>query len=365
MNLKSEQSDQQLAGVKDAATLGVGSQPQPPPTLSAHQTLRQTRSGQFWPPLFLILLLALIGLLATQRDLIGDWLASRSYHPSAAVQKLTQEDTMTAYARRLFYANKPNIEDRSTFNKHCSNTFDQVSVLGCFAGNRQGIYVYAVTDSRLEGIQQVTAAHEMLHQAYERLSATERKRVDTLLLAYSKTVTDPGLKDKIAAYQKTEPHDVVNEMHSVFGTEVSDLPPALEQYYKRYFTNRHSVIQFHAQYQQAFTERTEQIAGYDAQIASLKKQINIDKTNLDAREKALQTQREQLDEYAAGNQIATYNAAVPGFNSQVNAYKALVRQTNTLISQYNTLIDARNAIAVQEQQLQQAIDSHASTTTPQ
>jgi len=272
---------------------------------------------------------------------------------------------MTPYARRLFYANKPQIESRTAFNNHCSNTFDQASVLGCFTGNRQGIYIYDVTDTRLDGIQQVTAAHEMLHQAYERLSGSERTRVDNLLLAYSKTVTDPALKDKLAAYQKTEPHDVVNEMHSVFGTEVATLPPALEQYYRHYFTDRAKITKFHTQYQQAFTARTEQIASYDAQLNSLKKQIGADKATIAAQEKTLQVQRAQLDANTASNQIDAYNAAVPGFNAQVDAYKALVAQTNSLIDQYNKLIDARNSIAVQEQQLQQAIDSHANTATAQ
>lgn len=360
MNAESEQSvSQPPSGADAVVSVPVGARQ---PVASPGEKPKRL-FARLWPPLTLAGLLVVIGLLAWQHDLASDWLVSRGYHPTAAMQALAHDDTMTAYARRLFYVNKPQIEESAAFNKHCANTYDQVTVLGCFVGNRQGIYVYDITDSRLEGIQQVTAAHEMLHQAYERLNVADRKRVDNLLTSYAKTVTDPDLQEKIATYRKTEPHDVVNEMHSVFGTEVSDLPPALEQYYRRYFTDRHNITRLHAQYQQAFTERTEQIASYDAQIAELKQQIDTSKTTVDTQEKALEAQRAQLDALAASDEVSAYNAAVPGFNSRVNAQKALISQTNTLIGQYNELIDARNAIAVQKRQLQQAINSHASATT--
>jgi hypothetical protein len=306
-----------------------------------------------------------MGVLAWQHNLVTDWAVTRGYHPPAAIQSLAQEDTMTAYARRLFYVNKPRIEGRDAFNKRCSSGHDEVAVLGCYTGNRQGIFLYDVTDARLNGIQQVTAAHEMLHQAYDRLGGKERARVDAQLVAYSKTVTDPDLKSKMAAYQKSEPNDIIDEMHSVFGTEVADLPKGLEVYYARYFTNRKEVTQFHDHYQAAFSERTKQIAAYDAQIESLKKQIGTDKASIQSQEKSLQAQRAELNALLSSNQVKAYNDAVASFNAQVTAYKAAITETNRRIGQYNKLIDARNEIAVQEQQLQRAIDSQASSVPAQ
>jgi hypothetical protein len=364
MNSEPESPDTPQPGRENAAlasqVVNAGSPVPTPVVLKLPSLWRRS-----WPVALLLSLLGLGGLLLWQHNLITDWIALRSYSPPATIQKLTQDDTMTSYARRLFYVNKPQIDGRAVFNQNCSNGHDQVTVLGCYAGNRQGIYLYDVTDPRLAGIQQVTAAHETLHQAYDRLSSSDRKHVDDLLTAYAKTITDPGLKAKLAIYQKIEPHDVVNEMHSVFGTEVTNLPPELEQYYTRYFTDRHKITQFHDQYQAAFTQRQQQIDSYTAQIESLRKQIDTDKTAISVQEKALQTQRSQLDAYAASSQITAYNAAVPGFNSQVDAYKALITQTNFLIDQYNKLIDARNAITIQEQQLQQAIDSHATSANKQ
>jgi hypothetical protein len=298
---------------------------------------------------------------ALQRDAILDWLFTRGYHPTAQMSQITSDDRLTAYGKRLLYVNRPLIEGQKSFNEHCTNASDQVVVLGCYTGNRQGIYLYNVTDARLSGIEQVTAAHEMLHQAYDRLGSSERAHIDRLLSAYESQVTDQDIKDQLAAYRKTEPNQVLNEMHSLFGTEVANLPPELEQYYSRYFQDRSKIVAYQQQYMIAFTQRRQQIAAYDAQLDSLKAQIDQKRIKITAEEKTIQTQRTQLNAYLSANQIAAYNAAVPGFNVQVDIYRADIVAANKLVDQYNSIIDQRNAIAIQEQQLQQAINSHAST----
>ncbi len=83
----------------------------------------------------------------------------------------------------------------------------------------------------------------MLHAAYNRLNSADKSRIDNSLQKYYQhTLTDQRIKNIIAAYKKTEPNDLVNEMHSIFGTEVAELPPELETYYKQYFSNRSVVV---------------------------------------------------------------------------------------------------------------------------
>ena len=113
-----------------------------------------------------------------------DWLATRGYEPSSLIATLASDTTMTPYAERLFYANRPEVQDKQAFNQSCTDPSEQVAVLGCFIGNRMGIYLYDVTDERLNGIEQVTAAHEMLHQAYQRLGKKEKTRINGLLQEY-------------------------------------------------------------------------------------------------------------------------------------------------------------------------------------
>lgn len=359
---------EQPAGPLQENSDNAGATPRSYVVEPAHAPLPQPKKrGLSWvgPVLTLVVLVSASAWLALNHDLAGDWLATRGYHAPSDIQQMADDTSMTPYAKRLFYVNKPQVEDRDAFNKECSNDSDQVSVLGCYTGNRQGIFIYNVTDSRLEGIQQVTAAHEMLHQAYDRLSDAERAKVDKMLEDYAKTVTDPELLSKMDAYKKSEPHQLVNEYHSIFGTEVARLPAPLEDYYKQYFTDRAKVTALHDKYQAVFTERTNQIATYDKQLDTLKKQIESDKASIASQEADLKSRRSQLDALLAANNVSDYNAAVPGFNADVSRYKATVSSTNAHIDEYNKIIDARNSIAVEEQQLQQALDSHAATASEQ
>lgn len=312
---------------------------------------------RFWPHALLIAMMVGGGAVWMQHEELLDWAAARNYQPAAAVQNLVNETTMTPYAKRLFYANRPALEGKAEFNAHCTDPSEQVAVLGCYTGNRNGIYLYDVTDERLNGIEQVTAAHEMLHQAYDRLDQGERTRINGLLQSYHDLTATPALKNKIASYNTTEPDHLQNEMHSIFATEALNLPPELEEYYQRYFTSRAQLVAFHQRYQSDFDTRRAQLADYDNRLAVLKTRIDAAKQDLDQREQTLRARRVQLDGYLDANQIETYNAAVPGFNALVVAYRDKLNETNRLVEEFNHLLGERNALAVQERQLEQAIDS--------
>jgi len=312
---------------------------------------------RLWPYVLFILLVVAASVLWFKHDELLDQLVARNYQPSTTITGLVSDTTMTPYAKRLFFANRPVVEGKQTFNSHCTDPSEQVAVLGCFTGNRMGIYLYDVTDERLHGIEQVTAAHEMLHQAFQRLSDSERTRISGLLQEYHDLKASQALKDKIAGYQDSEPSELLNEMHSIFGTEASDLPPELETYYAHYFADRQKVLGFHTQYQSEFDKRRAQIADYDSQLASLKNQIEAQKANIKTQEATLTQRRNQLDAYLAANRIDAYNAAVPPFNALVIAYRNDLKRINGLVDQFNSLLAMRNALAVQERQLEAAIDS--------
>jgi hypothetical protein len=306
----------------------------------------------------LMLAVAAGAALLWRHEQVADWFALHGYTPPSAIARLSRDDTMTSSAQHLFYVNRPLLESRDGFNQHCKNETEQTVVLGCYHGDRQGIYLYSVTDSRLHGVEQTTAAHEMLHQAYERLSAKDRKHIGGLLQDYYKNhLSDDAVKSQIEAYKKAEPDALEDEMHSLFGTEIAHLPAPLENYYKRYFTDRSKVVAFNASYQSEFTKRRAQVTQYDQQLTSLKTRIDTQEKDLDTRQNAIRTKKSQLDQEAAANRIDLYNADVTAYNAMAQAYNRELASTRSLIDQYNGLIEQRNAIAVQEQQLQQALDS--------
>jgi hypothetical protein len=209
-----------------------------------------------------------------------DWVAMRGYEPTADIRQMAEDTTMTAYAERLFYANRPVVEGKASFNKHCTDPSEQVAVLGCFTGNRLGIYIYDVTDKRLAGIKQVTAAHEMLHQAYQRLSKQEKDRIGGLLQEYYDLKASKQLKDKLAGYKQEDPLLLQNEMHSIFGTEAATISAELERYYSQYFGDRQKVISLHHKYQAEFDKRIAQIKAYDKRLTKLQTQIEANKAEL-------------------------------------------------------------------------------------
>lgn len=296
--------------------------------------------------------------LAWRHQDVADWLALRNYQPSDNISRLVSDTSMTSYARKLFYINQPKLEARDAFNQHCTNEVEQSAVLGCYHGNRRGIYLYDVTDTRLQGVEQTTAAHEMLHQAYDRLSEADRKHIDGLLQDYYKKGTlDQIIKNQIEAYKKSEPEALANEMHSLFGTEVTDLPRDLERYYGQYFDDRAKVVAFNNAYQSEFTKRKQQVAAYDRRLQDLKEQIKTKERSLDERQNAIRQKKSELDRQAGSNQVDQYNANVATYNSMAQAYNQELARARELINQYNRLVEERNAIAVQEQQLQQALDS--------
>lgn len=316
------------------------------------------RSGNMAAFITLLIGIAVLAFVWLQRQNIFDWWALRDYTPPTSIASLAVDTTMTDHARKVFYVNKPQILDRTPFNEKCSDHGEQTIVLGCYHGGQRGIYLFDITDQRLVGVQQVTAAHELLHAEYDRLSSKEREHIDGLLEAYyQNSLTDQRIKDVIDSYKITEPHDVVNEMHSIFGTEVSDLPTELEDYYARYFSDRKKIIAYANDYQSEFIGRKNQVTTYDKQLAELKSQITTKQTSLEEQNSNLVAQRSQL-EFLIQSDAKAYNEGAAKFNREVKVYNQSVEELKALVVEHNALVDKRNTIALEQQELSQAIDSH-------
>ncbi len=290
---------------------------------------------------------------------IHDSIRLYGYQAPAEIAELASDTTMNSDSRRLFYVYSPSIEDKDEFNEHCKLS-EFTIVLGCYVGGR-GIYIYNVTDERLDGIKQVTAAHEMLHVAYERLGGSEKDRIDGLLQEALTSVANPRIQTTIEEYRKNGA-DISNELHSIIGTEVRTLTPELETYYSRYFENRSEVVRLSEQYEQAFTELKNRIAEADKTLEALRSQIDSLESEVEAMSKELQSRLAALN---SASSAAEYNAAVPGYNRLVNVYNSKVRQLRKLIERYNALVAERNAIAIEENNLHKAIDSRPDTIETQ
>jgi len=291
------------------------------------------------------------------RQQILDYLALRNYTPNHRVISLADDTSMNSGMRKVFYINHPDLEDKTNFRKNCPST-EQSIVLGCYV-QRDGIFLLDVTDQRLNGVIQVTAAHEALHAQYDRLSRSERTRVNNLTQQFFDQLDDPRIKKTVEQYRSKDPSVVPNELHSILGTEVRHLSPELEAYYGRYFNDRSKIVGYSEKYENIFVSLNDQVDEYDSRLRELKVQIESNQKEIEGLNTELEQQKERLDNLSSSGRTEAYNSAVPQYNAQVNSYNQLIATTRNLINQYNGIVEKRNAIATAEQELIQSIDSNS------
>ena len=312
--------------------------------------------------LFSLAVVAGAAWLVFNRQAVIDFYRLQTYQAPAAVAQLATNNKLTSKGHDLFYESQPEIQDSTAFNQSCS-AHEQTIVLGCYAAQR--IYLYNVTDPRFDGVKEVTAAHEMLHAAYERMSDADRQHVNAMLKPIIEGMKDQRILDLITLYNKEEPGELYNEMHSILGTEYAGLTPELENYYKQYFQDRSVVVGYAAKYQAIFTESKAKLDQYDAQLNAMKPQIDQNNATLKQMQSELQAQSDQLSRYRNQGQIQQYNQLVPSYNDKVAQFNALIDQTKNLVSQYNALVQERNQQAAAQNNLYNNLDSNYQTVQQQ
>lgn len=236
------------------------------------------------------LLLAALSLLAAtllflNRQYVQDQITVWQYQPSAEIQTFVGRSGMNDAGAFYFYASRPSLEEAAAFNAKCDKKEATTAVLGCYDGQR--IFVYNITDKRLDGIRTVTAAHEMLHAAYDRLPQSERENVNALLEKQYETLkNDDDFSERMKFYERTEPGQRDNELHSVIGTEVKNIAPELETYYRKFFADRSKVVALHEKYDAVFTQLKAKANGLTQRLDELSASIEADtaRFNGDARQ---------------------------------------------------------------------------------
>lgn len=294
---------------------------------------------------------------------IFNWYVLQTYTPSQEIVALAENSGMSDGAKNIFYAHVPKLTEKDEFNAACT-TGEESIVLGCYTGfdlnTDTDIYVYNVTKPELAGIKEVTAAHEMLHAAYEQLSASEKKKVDAMVLSMYQKINNPRVKKLVESYQTQNPNDpgvVANELHSILATEVRSLDADLEQYYTRYFSDRSKVVSLSEQYESVFTAKEAEAERLTGEISLRKSEIERLKASLETQNTELNDLSQRMESYLSSGNNSSYNSLVPVYNQKANVYNADLARVNTLIDETNALITQINDNVVQQQELVHSIDS--------
>lgn len=306
-----------------------------------------------------VIFFVIAGWLWFNQQYVVDQIAVWRYEPTGEVTALAERGAMSDRGKFLFYASQPMVEGTQKFNEECDRKEENTAILGCYVGNR--IYIYNVTDARLDGIKEVTAAHEMLHAAYQRLGTAERDKLDVLIEAeYVKLVDDERFKERMAFYARTEPGERDNELHSMIATEVANIAPELEEYYKTYFSDRSKIVKLHDNYQSVFTEIQGRGKELYAKLTELGKTIEAKSAEYNSNVSKLNDDIQSFNDRARGNQFssqAQFSSERAALSRRVDAILALRDSISTSIKQYEDLRTQYNETANQSKQLNDSLDS--------
>lgn len=231
------------------------------------------------------------------------------------VADLVAATTMTDRGRRAFLAATPTIEDRATFATTCGvgkpadvPGASRIHTAGCYVGGR--IHLLAPDRPEARDLLYVVAAHELLHAVYADLAPPERARIDAELEAAR--VGNARLEERLKLYESGP--TLVNEIHSILGSEFDGLSPALEAHYAQFFANRAAVL--------AARHRT--LGVLEDRMDALHAEVD----DLRARMEALEAAPSGIGTF---NQIRLYNDLVERYNAAVGALNALVEEYNARV----------------------------------
>lgn len=295
------------------------------------------------------------------RQYLQDWQIVQSFTPTAEVAAIPERAGMSKEGKFLFYASRPTISDASEFNNQCARRETSAAILGCFDG--ANIYLYHVENVELDGITEVTAAHEMLHAAWSRLGDREKERLEAHLeKVYDRVKTDE-LEERMAYYERQQPGERINELHSILATEVTTLDDVLEKHYARYFTDRQLIVSLHEKYATIFNTLKSQSESLRQEIAILLEALNADITAHNAAVTKLEAEilahngRASDVDNTNGEAVRLYNQA----QASLMARRAQLGQEEAALArrqdEYQQKVQAYNKLVVRSETLTDSMDS--------
>ena len=309
--------------------------------------------------LFSFLALSAATFIILNKQYVIDQVNVWQYKPNSRAEELIDRTGFNDHGRFLFYASRPSIEDPEHFNQECQKKEAGSSVLGCYSGKR--VYVYNVKDERLDGVKVVTAVHETLHAAYDRLSEKEKNEVNKMVeKEFKRHSDDAELQARMGYYKRNQPGTRDNELHSILGSEYPNLIPELEEYYKRYFKDRNMVVKEHEKYSGRINNIKNQYEDSRKRLEDMSRRINAESKVYKDKVSQLNADVDNFNERALGGKFSSQNEFNARRDSliyrsdQIENMRQRLQDESKEYEQerqkYNSLVDESN-------QMMQALDS--------
>lgn len=311
-----------------------------------------------WKWFVLLIVVVLVTLIVFNRDWIKDFWRGLSYKPSTEMAQIRDKLDLTSQGEFLFNASQPVLNESEDFNEICRFEKDEENaVLGCY--REENIYVYNIEDSELDGIRELTAAHELLHAVWARMGESERMNyADSLseVLKQNKEI----LEDELGTYDSNEQKE---ELYVRAGTEIKKLPNDLEKHFATIFKNQDKVVDYYNKYISVFNNLKAEMEGLMAEMNRL--QGVIDEKTVFYEQRANQLNAE-IVEFNNCAEMAGCFTSQWAFYQRRNALIAeqaeterLYDEINSLIDEYNINVEKYNQDVISNKKLNQKINSAA------
>ncbi len=293
--------------------------------------------------------------------MIKDQLVAHQFETPENISSYIDQAGLSDQGSLYLRTSLPRVVPAYEFDRYCTRNEPGIGVLGCYTTRDSRIYLYDVTDPRLESIEPVVAAHEMLHAVWFRKTTEERNALAPLLEeAYAALGPDHPLIERMASYEADNPASRLPELYSIIGTEIREIPEALEAHYAEYFANRALVVDL--------ADRVYRV--FDTLQAELE-QLSNELSSRNAEIEGLRFTYEETSRVLAGDIVAfNEKASTPGAfpsKSQFEATRAelVTRQERlesmritlqTKITEYNERLEELNTLNDEVSELNQGIN---------
>ena len=319
------------------------------------RSISRTSRVVWWGVLLLALVIA--GVVIANRRYIVDWYRGINYTPTAEMAEIRDNLALTEGGRFLFNALQPALDEATEFNQNCHQNASETAVLGCYTGG--AIHVYNITNPKLEGILEVTTAHEMLHAVWARMNGAEQ---ESFLADLNEVLADNGeiLDAEIGTYEQDLK---LEEVYVRAGTEIADLPEKLEKHYANYFSDRQQIVNFYNNYIAVFNEIQDQVEDLQDEIAKQKEQLTTEINKYQQAAKDLEERVQEFNECAATqgcfSDRTVFASQRAKLVSDQQDLKAKNEQLNQAITEYNAKINEYNQLVDDSRKLEDEINSNS------
>lgn len=309
---------------------------------------------------FSLVLLAGVALALIYHQRLIDQVKVWQFTPRSEISQLAARAGFSDDGKFYFYATHPQLESAADFNDDCRRQEANSPLLGCYIQGADRIHIYNIDNAELDGIKEVTAAHEMLHAVYARLSKSERMELGAKLeAAYQRLKTDE-LTERMEYYERSQPGSRQNELHSILATEFADIGTELEAYYARYFSDRQAVVKLHQTYSSKFAAlekaQSELAADLKERLASINQRVSNYQSSISSLNKRIAdfNRRAQNGDFTS---YEDFQAERSRLSSEVASLDAEQKSLEQDIATYNADVAKLNELGGKMEQLNKSLDS--------